>query len=109
MEIEAIQELIKNDEETRQRIAVQYEKRHKLKQALEAEKKRLTLQAQTAVRSQVDATRKQLDEQIKKEAENNRLYLAEASAELRALYDKNKERWRQELFDRVVKEKRETA
>ena len=109
MEIEAIQDLIKNDEETRQRIETQYEKRYKLKQELEAEKKRLTLEMQAAAQAQVDATRKQLDEQIKKEAENNQIYLVKASGDLQAMYDKNKERWRQELFNRVVKEKQEAA
>ena len=109
MEIEAIQDLIKNDEETRQRIETQHEKRYKLKQELEAEKKRLTLEMQAAAQAQVDTTRKQLDEQIKKEAENNQIYLVKASGDLQAMYDKIKERWRHELFNRVVKEKQEAA
>ncbi len=105
MEIEAIQDLIKNDEETRRRIAAQYEKRHKLKQELDAEKKRLTEAAQAAVQAQMEAERQKLDAQIKEEAKKNRDYLARASAGLQTMYTENKERWRRELFERAIKEK----
>ena len=42
MEIEAIQDLISDDEETRKRIDELHEKRFRMKQEIEAEKKRLT-------------------------------------------------------------------
>ena len=53
MKIEVIQDLIKMDEETRNKINNAHELKYKLKQAIEQEKKKLTDDAWANVEAQV--------------------------------------------------------
>ncbi|HCV54683.1 MAG: hypothetical protein PUE98_00520 [Galactobacillus timonensis] len=102
MEIEAIQDLISDDEETRKRIDELHEKRFRMKQEIEAEKKRLTEESRAAVNAQVEATRKELDEKIQKDEAASKAYFDRESEKLRSSFAENKEKWRKELVDRIL-------
>ena len=102
MEIEAIQDLINDDEETRKRIDELHEKRFRMKQEIEAEKKKLTEESRAAVNAQVEATRKELDEKSQKDEEASKAYFARESEKLRSSFAENKDRWRKELVERVL-------
>ena len=60
MEIEVIQDLIKMDEDTRNRINNAHELKYKLKQAIEQEKKKLTDEAWANVETQVKSMREEI-------------------------------------------------
>ena len=107
MEIEAIQDLISDDEETRKRIDELHEKRFRMKQEIEAEKKRLTEESRAAVNAQVEATRKELDEKIQKDEAASKAYFDRESEKLRSSFAGNKERWRKELVERILSEEGE--
>ena len=75
MEIEVIQDLIKMDEETRNKINNAHELKYKLKQAIEQEKKKLTDEAWANVEAQVKSMR-----------EENRTTHEKKQAEAKAMY-----------------------
>ena len=102
MEIEVIQDLIKMDEETRNKINNAHELKYKLKQAIEQEKKKLTDEAWANVEAQV----KSMHEEIrttheKKQAEAKAMYEKE-SKRITDMFNANKERWIQMIADYTV-------
>lgn len=102
MEIEAIQELIQMDEDTRKKVDDIHARKFQIKQNTDQEKKELNDQAWKEVNAKVDATRKQLDEEIIKKEADTQAAFKKSSAVLTALYKENREKWIQELIDRAL-------
>jgi len=102
MEIEVIQDLIKMDEDTRNRINNAHELKYKLKQAIEQEKKKLTDEAWANVETQVKSMREEIrTTHEKKQAEAKAMYEKE-SKRIIDMFNANKERWIQMIADYTV-------
>ena len=102
MEIEVIQDLIKMDEETRNKINNAHELKYKLKQAIEQEKKKLTDEAWANVETQVKSMREEIrTTHEKKQAEAKAMYEKE-SKRIIDMFNANKERWVQMIADYTV-------
>lgn len=102
MEIEVIQDLIKMDEETRNKINNAHELKYKLKQAIEQEKKKLTDEAWANVETQVKSMREEIrTTHEKKQAEAKAMYEKE-SKRIIDMFNANKERWIQMIADYTV-------
>ena len=102
MEIEVIQDLIKMDEDTRNRINNAHELKYKLKQAIEQEKKKLTDEAWANVETQVKSMREEIrTTHEKKQAEAKAMYEKE-SKRFTDMFNANKERWIQMIADYTV-------
>ena len=102
MEIEVIQDLIKMDEETRNKINNAHELKYKLKQAIEQEKKKLTDEAWANVETQVKSMREEIrTTHEKKQAEAKAMYEKE-SKRIIDTFNANKERWIQMIADYTV-------
>ena len=102
MEIEVIQDLIKMDEDTRNRINNAHELKYKLKQAIEQEKKKLTDEAWANVETQVKSMREEIrTTHEKKQAEAKTMYEKE-SKRISDMFYANKERWIQMIADYTV-------
>ena len=102
MEIEVIQDLIKMDEETRNKINNAHELKYKLKQAIEQEKKKLTDEAWANVETQVKSMREEIrTTHEKKQAEAKAMYEKE-SQRITDMFNANKERWIQMIADYTV-------
>ena len=102
MEIEVIQDLIKMDEDTRNRINNAHELKYKLKQAIEQEKKKLTDEAWANVETQVKSMREEIrTTHEKKQAEAKAMYEKE-STRITDMFNANKERWIQMIADYTV-------
>ena len=104
MEIEVIQDLIKMDEETRNKINNAHELKYKLKQAqaIEQEKKKLTDEAWANVEAQVKSMREEIrTTHEKKQAEAKAMYEKE-SQRITDMFNANKERWIQMIADYTV-------
>ncbi len=102
MEIEVIQDLIKMDEDTRNRINNAHELKYKLKQAIEQEKKKLTDEAWANVETQVKSMREEIrTTHEKKQAEAKVMYEKE-SKRITDMFYANKERWIQMIADYTV-------
>ena len=102
MEIEVIQDLIKMDEDTRNRINNAHELKYKLKQAIEQEKKKLTDEAWANVETQVKSMREEIrTTHEKKQAEAKAMYEKE-SKRIIDTFNANKERWIQMIADYTV-------
>lgn len=102
MEIDAILKLIETDEKVRKHIQDVHEERRQLKIAVEEEKKQISKEAWDAVHETVEKTRKELDEKIRRNDEQNEKYYEAASRELQALYDAKCSEWRKEIYNRVL-------
>lgn len=102
MEIEAIQELIRTDEQVRKEIQNVYDERTQLRQNIETEKKKLSDAAWADVNAKVDATKKELDEKIVADEQKNQAYYEDASQQIKAAYEACRRKWRQEIYDRVI-------
>jgi hypothetical protein len=102
MDIEAIKKLIETDRNTRAEVKRQHDKRQHLKEDIEAEKKDLHDIAWKDVNARVDATKKELDEQIAGIAAKSEAYYDEASADLKSQYEAHKDAWAKELYERIV-------
>lgn len=101
MEIEVIQDLIKMDEETRNKINNAHELKYKLKQAIDQEKKKLTDEAWANVETQVKSMREIRTTHEKKQAEAKAMYEKE-SKRITDMFNANKERWIQMIADYTV-------
>ena len=102
MKIEVIQDLIKMDEETRNKINNAHELKYKLKQAIEQEKKKLTDDAWANVEAQVKSMREEIrTNHEKKHAEAKAMYEKE-SKRITDMFNANKERWIQMIVDYTV-------
>jgi hypothetical protein len=102
MEIEVIQDLIKMDEETRNKINNAHELKYKLKQAIDQEKKKLTDEAWANVETQVKSMREEIrTTHEKKQAEAKAMYEKE-SKRIIDTFNANKERWIQMIADYTV-------
>ena len=102
MEIEVIQDLIKMDEETRNKINNAHELKYKLKQAIDQEKKKLTDEAWANVETQVKSMREEIrTTHEKKQAEAKAMYDKE-SKRITDMFNANKERWIQMIADYTV-------
>ena len=102
MEIEVIQDLIKMDEETRNKINNAHELKYKLKQAIDQEKKKLTDEAWANVETQVKSMREEIrTTHEKKQAEAKAMYEKE-SQRITDMFNANKERWIQMIADYTV-------
>lgn len=104
MEIEVIQDLIKMDEETRNKINNAHELKYKLKQAIEQEKKKLTDEAWANVEAQVKSMREEIrttHEKKQAEAKAKAMYEKE-SKRITEMFNANKERWIQMIADYTV-------
>ena len=101
MEIDAIQELIQLDEDTRKKIDQIHETKFELKQAIEQEKKELSDKAWNDVRERVESTRKELDEKIAENEKTTHDQFVKDSAALTKLYEENQERWIGELTEQA--------
>ena len=102
MEIEVIQDLIKMDEETRNKINNAHELKYKLKQAIDQEKKKLTDEAWANVETQVKSMREEIrTTHEKKQAEAKAMYEKE-SKRIIDMFNANKERWIQMIADYTV-------
>ena len=102
MEIEVIQDLIKMDEETRNKINNAHELKYKLKQAIEQEKKKLTDEAWANVEAQGKSMREEIrTTHEKKQAEAKAMYEKE-SQRITDMFNANKERWIQMIADYTV-------
>lgn len=102
MEIEVIQDLIKMDEETRNKINNAHELKYKLKQAIDQEKKKLTDEAWANVETQVKSMREEIrTTHEKKQAEAKAMYEKE-STRITDMFNANKERWIQMIADYTV-------
>ena len=102
MEIEVIQDLIKIDEETRNKINNAHELKYKLKQALDQEKKKLTDEAWASVETQVKSMREEIrTTHEKKQAEAKAMYEKE-SKRITEMFNAHKERWIQMIADYTV-------
>lgn len=102
MELEAIQQLIKTDEETRKRVNDVYQKRSDLKQAIADEKQKLHDAAWDEVKQKVTDTKKQLDAKIEQDEKDNATYYKTAFEKLQSMYDGNKEKWKKDLVQRII-------
>lgn len=102
MEIEAIMKLIETDEKVRHQVDDVYDQRQQLKQAIENEKKKLSDEAWASVNARVEETKKELDQKVQAEDEKNQAYYDAASRQLQSLYEKNREKWRKMLYQRVL-------
>lgn len=102
MEIEVIQDLIKMDEETRNKINNAHELKYKLKQAIDQEKKKLTDEAWANVETQVKSMREEIrTTHEKKQAEAKAMYEKESNR-ITDMFNANKERWIQMIADYTV-------
>ena len=105
MEIEVIQDLIKMDEETRNKINNAHELKYKLKQAIDQEKKKLTDEAWANVETQVKSMREEIrTTHEKKQAEAKAMYEKE-SQRITDMFNANKERWIQMIADYTVRKR----
>jgi multidrug efflux pump subunit AcrB len=102
MEIEAIQELIQMDEDTRKKVDDIHAKKFQVKQDVDQAKKDLYDQAWEEVKAQVDKTKQELDDGIAKNEADTRAAYEKDSAALTALYNQNREKWIEELTDRAL-------
>ena len=102
MEIEVIQDLIKMDEETRNKINNAHELKYKLKQAIDQEEKKLTDEAWANVETQVKSMREEIrTTHEKKQAEAKAKY-EKRSKRITDMFNANKERWIQMIADYTV-------
>lgn len=94
--------LIETDEKVRHQVDDVYDQRQQLKQAIENEKKKLSDEAWASVNARVEETKKELDQKVQAEDEKNQAYYDAASRQLQSLYEKNREKWRKMLYQRVL-------
>ncbi len=102
MEIEAIQELIQMDEDTRKKVDDIHAKKYQIKQDTDQAKKEISEQAWKDVNAKVDATKIKLDDEIVQKETATQVAYEKASAALTALYQDNREKWIQQLTDRAL-------
>ncbi len=103
MEMDAILQLIETDEKTRDEIQAQYAKRKQIKQSVEEEKKKISDEMWAEVHSKVDATKKELDAKIEIDQKENQNVYEKNVKRLTEMFNANKDAWKKELVDRVIK------
>jgi len=103
MEIDAIKKLIETDENTRNEINNQYQKRSDLKCAIEAEKKSIYEAEWKRVNDQVSETRSQLEQKIKDDEEKNKEVFNKKSQMIKDSFNNNKDKWHKELYEYILK------
>ncbi|MEE8808239.1 MAG: hypothetical protein SOI44_07480 [Lactimicrobium sp.] len=104
MEIDAIQKLIDTDEKVRQEVKDVYDRRAQLKQAIVDEEKKMSDDAWAAVNARVESTKAELEEKVKADDAQNQAYYSKASADLQKQFDASHEKWRKELYKRIVED-----
>lgn len=102
MEIDAILKLIETDEKVRSQVQEVHDKKNQLKQRIEDEKKKISEDTWKEVYAKVDQTKKALDEKIKTDDLENQAYYERVSALLQEQYSQNKDKWRKEIYQRVI-------
>ncbi len=103
MEMDAILQLIETDEKTREEIQVLYAKRKQIKQSVEEEKKKISDEMWAEVHSKVDETKKELDAKIEIDQKENQSVYEKNVQRLTEMFNANKDAWKKELVDRVIK------
>lgn len=103
MELMDIKDLILKDEEAQKNVKNAHQRKFDLKQKIADEKKIISDYEWDEVRKQVEQIKSDLDHKIQEEAENNRTEYHDVSNRIRSVYEKNKDKWCEEIVIRCLK------
>ncbi|NLW53028.1 MAG: hypothetical protein GXY87_06685 [Tissierellia bacterium] len=102
MEVDVIRELISLDREAQKRVEQAHEMKVNLIKKIAEDKNKISKEAWEEVKREVDIRKKELDQEIQNEAQENMNSFKEVSSKIETIFNENKEAWLDELFSRCI-------
>lgn len=102
MEVDVIRELISLDREAQKRVEQAHEMKVNLIKEIAEDKNKISKEAWEEVKREVDIRKKELDQEIQNEAQENMNSFKEVSSKIETIFNENKEAWLDELFSRCI-------
>ena len=102
MEIEAIVELIKQDEENRTKLDTLQKEKEDLSEALNIEKEKISKETWDSVHKEIENKRKELESKIGEDSKENKERFEKEAKRLEDIYNSKKDEWVNSLYKMVV-------